>query len=344
MRTGYGLLERGRACKGSVPRAALGSMPDRRQDLLNGVAVFLCALQCLSVSPAEGSQAVASATNSCCTATFAAGPGYEWGQAKYEIGSFDAGGAPISQLTWPLGNALVLGEACVACARLEGTLGLGRSLKEDAGTIDDVDYEEFPHVESIRSESRADLTTWLADARILYWFPASSADAAWLVGAGAGYAFRSMQWEASDLHQWTPATPDDPDIHSAGLVATYEARVHMPCLALAARRRQASWSLEGWLGYAPHVLVDDEGTHTLRGIAYDAHMQGRGLQWEARGAVRVTDRWFLAAAFSGFSIQACGDERNRDAGIHSPDMTWSEDKRFKMSEMRAQLGVLCSLP
>ena len=290
-----------------------------------------------------GYSALASGTNSVSVA-LSTGVSQAGGRLRYEIGSFKDGSAPISRLTWPMNTTLVSGEACISSSAVEGRLQIGRNLTENSGVIEDVDYDGSDDREAIRSESQAGLTLWNADLSLLYRvFPRGKAST-WSVGAGAGYAYRNMNWEASDLHQWTPSSPGIPDVYNSGLVATYEASLHMPYLQLVGRCSKPSWSLEGRLGYSPYFVIEDRDNHILRGILSETWAEGDGFRLEIQGQWHITGQWSLIAGVSGLDLYAAGSQHSRLYGSDISGVAWSEDKRIWVSEVEAQLSILYLLP
>jgi outer membrane protease len=312
--------------------------------ILTGRALAVAALLSAILAIAPGFSAHASDSNSVNVA-LSAGLDYYRGHLRYEIGNFDAGESPISRLTWPVKTVMFSGKASVSSPLLEGRLQIGRNLGKGSGVIEDVDYEEFPNREMIRSESQSHLILWNADVDLLRRILPQHGDAAWSVWGGAGYTYRDMRWEATDLHQWTPSSPDMPDMHVAGLVATYEANLNMPYVELVARYVRAAWLIEGHVTYSPYLFIDDADDHVLRGIRSDAFMNGQGLTWDIQGQWHVTGPWFLTAMAGGLDLHADGDRHSRQQyGTDNSQITWSMDQRTWISEFHAQAGILCLLP
>jgi outer membrane protease len=306
-------------------------------------ALSMVALLSASMAIAPGFPALASDTNSLNIA-LSAGPDYYRGQVRYEIGSFDAGGSPVSRLTWPVKTVMASGKASVSSPVLEGRLQIGRNLGKGSGVIEDVDYEEFPDREMIHSESQSHLILWNADVDVLRRILPLQGDDAWSAWAGAGYIYRDMRWEATDLHEWTPSSPDTPDLHASGLAATYKASLNMPYLELIARYGRASWLIEGHIAYSPYIFIDDVDDHVLRGIRSDASTDGQGLKWDIQGQWHVAGPWFLTAAAGGLDIRADGVRHSRQYGPANSDIAWSMDQRIWLSELHAQAGILYLLP
>ena len=287
--------------------------------------------------------ALASDTNSLNVA-LSAGLDYYRGQVRYEIGNFNAGGSPVSQLTWPVKTVVASGKVSASSPVLEGRLQIGRNLGEGSGVIEDVDYAAFPDRETIHSESQSHLALWNADVDALRRILPLHGDAAWSVWAGAGYIYRDMRWEATDLHQWAPSSPDTPDAYIPGLAATYKASLNMPYLELIARYSRPSWLLEGHVAYSPYLLIDDVDDHTLRGIRSDALTDGQGLKWDIQGQWHFAGPWFLTAMAGGLDLYADGVEHSRQYGPDNSEIAWSMDRRMWISELHAQAGILCLLP
>jgi outer membrane protease len=290
-----------------------------------------------------GYSTLASETNST-SLSLSAGMKQAEGELRYDIGSFRNSSTPISRLTWPMNIPMIAGEASISRSALEGQLQISRSLTENAGTIDDVDFANIDKQEAIRSESQAALTLWNADLSLLYWLPSQPKPSTWSLGAGAGYAYQHMSWEASDLHQWTPATPGIPDIHKAGLVATYEASLHMPYLQLAGQYRKPAWRLEGRLSYSPYLIIDDKDDHRLRGILSETWAEGHGFKAEIQGQWQLTGQWSLVAGASALDLFAEGSQRSHSYGSDISGVKWSENKKIWLSEVGAQLAFRYQRP
>lgn len=290
-----------------------------------------------------GYAALASETNTT-HISLSAGLKQAGGELRYDIGSFKNSSTPISRLTWPMNIPMIAGEASISRSAIEGRLQIGRSLTENAGTIDDVDFADINKQEAIRSESQAALTLWNADLSLLYWLPSRPKPSTWALGAGTGYAYQHMDWDASDLHQWTPATPGIPDIHKAGLVATYEASLHMPYLQLVGQYRKPAWLLEGRLSYSPYLIIDDNDNHRLRGILSETWAEGHGFKAEIQGQWHLSGQWSLVAGASALDLYAKGSQRSHSYGSDISGVKWSEDKKLWISEVEVQLGFRYLMP
>jgi outer membrane protease len=277
-------------------------------------------------------------------ASFRAGLGYERGQASCELGNFKNGAPPSSRLTWPTDVALIHGDARISDSVLEGRLLVVRSLTKHAGVVDDVDYDGFGTQESIRSESQASLALWSTDISLLCWLHSWRKPSTSSVGAGTGYTYRNMSWQARQLHQWDPASPVGSDIYNPGLVATYEAGFHMPYLQLVGRHSRSSWAMEGRIGYSPYLVLEDRDDHVSREILSHTHARGDGFRLEVQSQWRIAGRCFLIANASGLDLRAQGAQHSRQYGSGDPQVRWSEDKKIRYSEIAAQLGVLYLLP
>jgi outer membrane protease len=290
-----------------------------------------------------GYSTLASETNTA-NVTLSAGVNQSAGELRYDMGSFRNSSTPVSRLTWPMNISLVSGEARMSKSALEGRLQISRNLTEGDGTVDDVDYAGSDARESIRSESQAGLTLWNADLSVLGWLPIQNKASPWSLGAGTGYTYQHMDWDASDLHQWTPSTPEIPDIHKNGRVATYEASLHMPYLQLVGRCRKPSWTLEGSLGYSPYLIIEDKDDHLLRGILSETWAEGHGFKAEIQGQWHLTGQWSLVAGASALDLYAEGSQRSHAYGSDISGVKWSENKKIWVSEVEAQLGFRYLMP
>lgn len=264
------------------------------------------------------------------------------GHVSYRI--FRADGQPLSELEWPLDILVAYGGGRLSDAGWEARFLFSRSVTEDAGTVENSDWEaDDPDLLTTYSESDARLEAWGIEAGARYWLLRSKdGKVRWKLGPGLGYLFRNLEWEARDLDQWYPQNPSWPHDYESGLIGTYKAEVHVPHGELAGGLSWGVLSLSAHAGLAPWMYVHDEDDHKLRYIRAETDATGPGWLGGVAAALTFRNTWLLTARGDVLGFEVDGTEENEVYGGRDEGRRWSADHEIRglQYSLTAAVGVV----
>ena len=266
------------------------------------------------------------------------------GHVTYQIGQ-EGVYFPLSELKWPvdvifgsIGGSLYYG-------RWEAYGVFSKNLENDAGKIEDSDWEDDsnPDLKTTYSECDTDFDGYTSDGSIRYWMmdtpirdlPGTTAALAF----GAGFLYQNFSWDAENLDQWYPPLPDAPHDIVPGPVGSYESTLNMPYIEAAGKLAYKKLVLEGRIGYAPYATVDDVDDHKLRYIRAETDADGTALKADLQARYNLNAKFFLMARVNYLTFDVDGTEE--DEVYAGPDQgdEWTIDHTIKSDQTSVLLGA-----
>jgi outer membrane protease len=278
------------------------------------------------------------------------------GYTKYQIGGkvdTQLGSTelhfPLSELDFPLDLSMVsAGLSKELSGKWKVSLDIKKNITSDAGTMKDSDWglfylypEDFPepihafqqNTLDVYSESDADLNAFIVDVELRYRFIKKSN---WSFSGGLGYIYQYFHYDVSDVDEWYPSFSyyfgeDSPHKYYSGKALTYEVSSSIPYLEVAAEVKiKDKFSIEGSLGYAPHIHVADEDNHILRSKISKGDLYGDAVMVSLEARYNFTNDWFLTLKFNKTTIDAEGRSKSYfyDVYTHTIDQEIESEQRY----------------
>lgn len=243
------------------------------------------------------------------------------GHATYAIGgavvlsdgSTEQTWFPISELEFPLDTILIGIDAEYRMTpRVELSLGVSFSIAGDAGTMKDSDWIQAPGSLDIYSESDAELDMWVVEANARYHLLDIGEIS---MAVGVGYIYEFFDYEISNVDQTYPSTAPWYHEYYSDLALLYEATFHIPYVEISAGMNLSErLSLEGRVGYAPFVYVEDEDNHLLRDKIAESETDGDAVLVSIAGRYELGNAWFASAGFDYRLIETDGEQTQYQSG------------------------------
>jgi outer membrane protease len=265
------------------------------------------------------------------------GAGWLSGDVTYQIG-YRGEYFPLSELKWPVHVTFGKVGGSLNMDRLELLGQVSKNIDEDAGTMEDSDWEDVwnPDLKTTYSESDTDFDGYTADATLRYWLMEKKVkmlkDTKVSLAVGGGYLYQNYRWDAKNVDQWYPQNPNIAHDLVAGLAGTYESTLKMPYMEAAGKLVFGRLAAAASAGYAPSARLDDEDDHKLRYIRADTEADGTAFKASVQVRYRVTDNFFALAQADYLTFDTDGTENNLVyAGPDAGDR-WSIDHAIESSQ------------
>jgi outer membrane protease len=278
----------------------------------------------------------------------AAGGGYMGGNVTYQIGDeIRSGGVvediwfPISELKWPINVFIASFDGAISVYRFEARGRYTFSVTDEAGTMEDSDWEYIPNpkLKTTYSETDAYLDFKEAEGSLRYWaLTFDNRVVRFDVAGGIGYMYQKFNWDAQDGYQWT-VNPFGYEGPINGLAIQYEAEVNMPYIELSGRFQWQDLRAELRGGFAPYMTVKDVDDHVLRYIRSETDADGIGGLGQAVVSYDLTKNFFvqLEGTIIGFKVD--GTETSVVYAGEDEGNTWEIYHEVESFQARGTLAL-----
>lgn len=181
----------------------------------------------------------------------------------------------LSRLEWDLKNVVMGGGRATVRVSERFTLNGGAwlALSKGGGEMEDFDWLEpgsrdWTHY----SLSDVDVTMgYLLDANVAW---DAFVREALVLRALAGYKQNGWEWEDHGKLMLYPNNGYIPVYLNGSTAVRYEQEFRMPYLGVQGAWQGGSWSVSGYVLYAPYVWADDWDDHIVRAISYHSSFDG----------------------------------------------------------------------
>lgn len=268
---------------------------------------------------------------------------YEIGGRTEENGNVEQVHFPVSRLEWPMSAAgIQLGwRATPENWDLRATFSAAQN--DNAGKMKDSDWEipDTPKVLTTYSESDAEWSAWQMDVAARYYIPfaTSNPDESVRLGGGLGLLYQDFSWTARNTDQWYPQNPWIPPDYFAGTVITYDAKVTMPYLEVGGQLTYQRLFLEGRLGLAPWMQIEDRDDHRLRYILAETTADGTGVFVELVARYQFDGGFFIQGGLWALSHETKGTEHDYVYGGEDAGAQWQIEHEITGTQTRMNLAA-----
>ena len=266
------------------------------------------------------------------------------GHVTYQIGE-DGVQFPLSELKWPVDVTFGSVGGSVCFGKWEACGLFSKNLDNDAGQIEDSDWEDAsnPDLKTTFSKSDTDFDGYTSDGTIRYWLmetpmrdlPGTVVSLA----AGVGYLYQHFSWDAMNLDQWYPQNPEIEHDIVSGTIGSYESTLNMPYIEAAGKVVYKRLVMAGTLGFAPYAQVTDKDDHQLRHILADTDADGTALKASLQARYKLTDNLFMMAQVNYLTFDVDGTEEDKVYAGPDEGQTWSIDHKIKSDQTSVLLAA-----
>lgn len=290
------------------------------------------------------------------TFTVDGGAGWLFGNVTYQIGGdvvYASGESttyhfPISELKFPLNNAIARIALSGMFEQIVVSASFAHTLTSDAGTMEDSDWSDSynPKVKTVFSESDSTLDAWNANVGFNYIFFETQGGFRNSLAGGVGCLYESFEWENSNFDQSYPSTPGATHDYYSGVGITYEANLLMPYLALSETMSYKRFNAAATLRLTPWARISDEDDHVYRQIRSKIEADGMAAQFSLQGNLYLTTSVFLFARGEYLYCKADGDSENivygpgvNNSSADSVGLQWSIEEKIFISQVTVLAGI-----
>jgi outer membrane protease len=266
------------------------------------------------------------------------------GNVTYQIGD-EGVYFPLSELKWPVDVTFGSVGGSARFGKWEACGVFSKNLENDAGTMEDSDWEDDrnPDLKTTYSESDTDFDGYTSDGSIRYWLmetPMTDLKGAVVsLGTGLGYLYQHFSWDAKNLDQWYPQNPEYGHDIVPGTVGSYESTLNMPYIEAAGKLAFKGLTMAGTLGFAPYAQVKDEDDHKLRYIRADTDADGTAFKASLQTRYNFADHLFIMAQVNYLSFDVDGTEKDNTYAGPFEGESWSIDHTIKSDQTSALLAA-----
>ena len=270
------------------------------------------------------------------------------GQVVYASGESTSYHFPISELKFPMNNAISRIATAVAYKRMELSASFAHTLTSDAGTMEDSDWSDSdnPTVKTVFSESDSTLDAWIANVGLNYAFHETRGAFRHKLTGGVGCLYEAFDWENSNFDQSYPSTPGASHDYYSGVGITYKANLLMPYLALSETIGTRRVSASATVRFAPWARISDEDDHVYRQISSETEADGMAVQLAIQGNLNITRAVFVFVRGEYLYCKAEGDSQNEvygpgvnNSSADSVGQKWSIEEEIVSSQMIVSTGI-----
>jgi outer membrane protease len=266
------------------------------------------------------------------------------GHVTYQIGE-EGVYFPLSELKWPADVTFGSVGGSANYGKWEASAVFSKNIDSDAGTMEDSDWldDMNPDLKTVYSESDTDFDGYTMDGSVRYWMmntamrdlPGTSV----ALAAGLGYLYQNFSWDAKNLDQWYPQNPEYGHDLVPGTVGSYESTLNMPYIEAAGKLAFKGLTLEGSLGFAPYVQVDDVDDHKLRYIYATTDADGTAFKASLQARYNFTKNLFMMAQVNYLTFDVEGTEKDITYAGPEQGEAWTIDHKIKSDQTSALLAA-----
>lgn len=270
------------------------------------------------------------------------------GLTEYQSGSSHTYHYPISELKFPLNNAMARVRFAADINRIGVEAWFAKNITEAAGTMEDSDWsdESNPSVKTVFSESDSELDAWIGSASLNLYFVKSLGPLRHTLAGTLGILYEHCYWENSNFDQWYPSNPSASHDYYAGVGITYEANLLMPYIGLKEQVSSDRGELTASVNFAPWAQVEDEDDHVYRNIRSNMTADGMAVQFALQGSLNLGPKIYLFARGEALLYWADGTSENivYGSGVNNSSsgyegQQWTIEEDITGTQLTALAGV-----